>query len=657
MHNKTITIFLGSSITELKEERDKIKIMITDLNTKLEKRNITILLYACEQKDYIYNGRSQDDINTDVKRSDYSIFIIGKNMGERTREEFDIALDNYKKVNKPNILVMFKKVEEKKHDNVTEFQSFLSDELDYYYREYQNSDEAANIVAMLINKYCEDILESRADGIYLDGDKIYDYSSIEVVSNNLEIIKLKDNILKLNEHLKNNPNDEETKIEISKEVDLVNKLSKKLGTIHLSLLDSTGFGNTKEYNSALAEFKAGNTKTAIGYLEDKREERHEGLIEGYKSISQKLKNSVESLIKENALLIQLKNLEKVDNDGIKKLYEENILLERIAGLEPKSEYEYGNYLFGIIDYSNAFSHIFSYLLYQYNYRMHSNDQLYDLAKAYLRLGTIYSHLFQFDDALFCYQKSSMIHEEIYKKDNNLYLYERADAYNKLGNCCDDIKDYVNGEKYHQKAIDIYEAYSDSNKAIYELGYSYNKQGNIFRHKGIDNNDPEALEKALYYYNKNKEFTSRYDSQTNTQTLGINEKSIGLTYFALKDYKKAIEHFDESLSYLEDSYKKNISFIKFQYAKVSFHKAEALYLLDADEYEDDIIVLIHKNQEILEQMYTKKINLREVLFELYRSNNLLYKLKNKEKYLIASQKYKDELDNFVVNKVFSISKGF
>ena len=46
-----LNIFLGSSIVELKKEREAIKSMITDINSKLRKKNILIYLYACEQKD------------------------------------------------------------------------------------------------------------------------------------------------------------------------------------------------------------------------------------------------------------------------------------------------------------------------------------------------------------------------------------------------------------------------------------------------------------------------------------------------------------------------------------------------------------------------------------------------------------------------------
>ena len=81
-----LNIFLGSSIVELKKEREAIKSMITDINSKLRKKNILIYLYACEQKDLIYKGyRSQDELNDYVIKSDYSIFIIGKSLGEKNK--------------------------------------------------------------------------------------------------------------------------------------------------------------------------------------------------------------------------------------------------------------------------------------------------------------------------------------------------------------------------------------------------------------------------------------------------------------------------------------------------------------------------------------------------------------------------------------------
>ncbi len=661
-----LNIFLGSSIVELKKEREAIKSMITDINSKLRKKNILIYLYACEQKDLIYKGyRSQDELNDDVRKSDYSIFIIGKSLGEKTKEEFNIALDGFNKNNKPQIMVMFKKIPEYEKDHsVIYFQKELAEKYEYYYEQYETESDAAAIVASLINSISGELLVSQSDGVYIDGEKLYDYD--REINNNKQVNEIKTKINTLENKIKLDNTNEELKIELSNYQKKLFFLTNSINNILLSLADSVGFGVTNEYKKAVDFIKGGDTILAKSTLEYNSILRHKEYIDNILELRKTLINSVNALIKENNLLIKLKALERIDDLEIRKLYEENIALENYAGIEPISEYNYGDYLFGVTDYYKAFNHIYSYFSYLYYAKGQNNQKLYEMAKTILRLGTIYSHIFQFNDAKYCYSTSVKIHEELAKENAKLYILQRADSYNKLGNVCDDLKDYNLGEFYHNKAIELYkESYDDYKECKYELGYSYNKQGNIFRHKALEekNNNlfDEAnkdFEKALYYYNLNKSFTleNLMDSRKKKETLGINEKSIGLTYHSMGDYNEAIKHFNNSLEYFEESVSKKVLYVCFQYAKVLYHKSMSLYLSSPEDIDikDDIRDYLCDGQKYLLELYEKKINLREVLFELSRNYSLLYSIRKNNKYIEIKEKYDNELKELSSNKLFSIS---
>lgn len=111
---KRITVFLASSITELKEEREKIKSLITDINGKLYHRDITFIVIASEQSNFQFTGlRSQDKLNDELRQCDYCIFLVANSFNPGTKEEFDVASDSFLKYKKPFIQVIFKDIEDK----------------------------------------------------------------------------------------------------------------------------------------------------------------------------------------------------------------------------------------------------------------------------------------------------------------------------------------------------------------------------------------------------------------------------------------------------------------------------------------------------------------------------------------------------------------
>lgn len=109
---RTIKIFLASSITELKVERDDLSIYLAgaDIQNMFLADRVIIQLIRCED---IYSGNSgerpQEILNQRLRECNMSIFLFKTKAGERTQEELNVA----KKVQKEkehNIIVYCKNV-------------------------------------------------------------------------------------------------------------------------------------------------------------------------------------------------------------------------------------------------------------------------------------------------------------------------------------------------------------------------------------------------------------------------------------------------------------------------------------------------------------------------------------------------------------------
>lgn len=671
---KRIAIFLGSSIIELQEEREKIKSMITDINSKLMEREIFIYVLACEQKDFIYHGcRSQDEINLDVEKSDYSIFLFHKSIGKYTKEEFYTAVRHYNETKvQPKIIVMFKDTDNTlRTPELIQFKEELETKHEYYYLTYKNGDEASQVIANLIN-YQGDLFSYKNGEVFLDNEKIFDLNKNDAFLKNEYRIAIHHKMHQLDEAYQNASTEIKEKINQKKEklqkeyASVTNTLSKIL----LDVYDSVGFEYTKEYAKAIAYVKEGKTNDAQRELEyhfsKRRLEQNQEMDDMMKVVHHQYK----SIVKENQLLIDLKRLHHLDKqevDNIHQLYQDTIQLEQRYGQEPVTEYDYGNFLYAIKEYDDAFDHLSKYVAYAYFKSMYDQSNLYILAKGLMRLGTIYSHVRQFEDAKTCYQAVADIHENLMAKEGNIYVYERADAYNKLGNVYDDLKNYEKGEYYHNQAIAIYQKYLEKKPAIcgYELGYSYNKQGNIFRHKAMDVQDETIFQKAIQYYKMNEDCLNTYckNHENYFIALATNQKSLGLTYLAWNKPEEAFIHLNQSVNYYQHLSEQSVLKIGFSYAKVLFHLSEAMYALyiqdkTIDFDEDDIMDRLRENQHLLHTLYEMKNNLRDVIFELIRSYELMDKVRKKQKYSETIKGLKEELRQVNQKKFRSVLKiGF
>ena len=91
---QTIKIFLGSSITELKNAREEITAHITnDITNLFGLGNIAIQFVVCEDthSDYMGGMTDQDKIDNLLRSCDVSVFLIKEKAGDQTVHEYDVA--------------------------------------------------------------------------------------------------------------------------------------------------------------------------------------------------------------------------------------------------------------------------------------------------------------------------------------------------------------------------------------------------------------------------------------------------------------------------------------------------------------------------------------------------------------------------------------
>lgn len=107
---KKIKIFLASSIGELHLERLAVSELIGELNDSLIEEGIRIQLFMCEHHDTAIaaQGKQKEYNQFIMQPCDIFLNMYHKKAGEYTLEEFDVALETFRKHKSPRIYVLLK---------------------------------------------------------------------------------------------------------------------------------------------------------------------------------------------------------------------------------------------------------------------------------------------------------------------------------------------------------------------------------------------------------------------------------------------------------------------------------------------------------------------------------------------------------------------
>lgn len=133
---RKIKIFIAGS-KELIQERNYIKVLANDLNSKYSTNDVLVIIHSYEHFD-----DKQDEYNRFIsEEADIVIFILDGRIGEKTEDEFIKATNSLNKENRPEVMVFLHEFEEITPD-IARIQGLLRGCLgDRYYIEYSTLDD------------------------------------------------------------------------------------------------------------------------------------------------------------------------------------------------------------------------------------------------------------------------------------------------------------------------------------------------------------------------------------------------------------------------------------------------------------------------------------------------------------------------------------
>jgi len=141
---RNVKLFLASSYA-LKKDRDEIMLFLANKNRFLVKHGIYLELVRWEFLSSSFSDtRKQDDFNKELEESEIFTCLIYDRVGQYTKEEFNIAYQNYKQGKNPKKLYLYFKIlpKSKKEQAIEVFEFRKTVEQNQQiYREYKNSDQ------------------------------------------------------------------------------------------------------------------------------------------------------------------------------------------------------------------------------------------------------------------------------------------------------------------------------------------------------------------------------------------------------------------------------------------------------------------------------------------------------------------------------------
>lgn len=146
---KTIRIFIASS-SELKEDRDQLRMFVSQENDRLHKKGLYLEIVQWENfLDAISETRMQDEYNEALKQCDLVICLFFTKVGRFSEEEFDTAYELFKNEGKPKIWTYFKDASITTGSITDDFNSLLKfknklADLGHFYTRYTNIDNLFN---------------------------------------------------------------------------------------------------------------------------------------------------------------------------------------------------------------------------------------------------------------------------------------------------------------------------------------------------------------------------------------------------------------------------------------------------------------------------------------------------------------------------------
>ncbi len=553
-YKTTIKIFIASS-NELIKERKNCILIINQLN-KSHKHLVLEPVeweYDLIHSNYPEHKNIQAAINPLLKECTLGVFIFYSKIGKYTKEEFEYANAENKK-----LFTFFKLgFSPKKHElvaysNLLEFKESLNDIL--LYKEYTDLDDFEKQFYSTLNLY---LSESHKIIISKEGNS----TSLTLSQSNLELVKLlvekEREIKELKEGLNQLPDSSIQLQELIKEKEIIKnqllqteeikkQLAKDKKDLENQLAPQKAKDNLKA--KALEEIKKGNYTEAEFYLKESAKESINEAASTFYELG-KIKNiqlqfSEAFKYYEIAVKINPDNSLYLNEAGIlaRKLgfynqsidYHEksiNIKKRELPENAPELATSYNNLALAFEnkgEYNKAIDFLEKALIID---KLNQGEKHISISIRYNNLGTIYDSIGQYDKAIDYYERALKIGVEIMGED----YPEIAIRYSNLGLAYSQKGDFKKAIEYQEKVLSLDKKnYGEGHPNLatdYNLGLSYIDMG--------------EYDSAINYLETAIEIGKKFIGEEHPD-IAIRYGNIAIAYKRKKQYNKAIEYFRKSL---------------------------------------------------------------------------------------------------------------
>lgn len=363
-----IRIFLASSIIQFHNERLEIADCIRALNDRYVEKGLYFKLFICEdESEMISMTRKQDDYNEEIRGSDYFYMFVGDHLGQYTMEEFDTAVDTFRKKQSPRIYTYFYHTETA-GQFYHEFMEKLDRELGHYYSIFTNIDSIK--LHMLMELISDPRVGGKARVEFKNGAASVDDVPVVSLSRVPAFIKnkaLQESILQLKKldeefaalaiEFGKSPQDLSLLGKLSENAARRSELEKQIHDAEKLLFDLMRMTCDRieegswRVQQALKEIEAGNYEGALYILRDvqriKELENAQERILQAEEIRRSAMTDIENFIEENLLRIQTIELSGTGKERygeVVQIYEQNLDLYHKYKIGKESAIRYLQFL-------------------------------------------------------------------------------------------------------------------------------------------------------------------------------------------------------------------------------------------------------------------------------------------------------------------------
>ncbi|MFR7800443.1 MAG: tetratricopeptide repeat protein, partial [Faecalibacterium prausnitzii] len=520
---KYIKLFIASSIIEFAQERASLSDFIRLLNDIYVPRGIYFQLTICEDlSNAVAKDRKQAEYNQAIRESQYFYILFGRGSDRAddaiyTIEEFDTALDQFRKAGAPKIYTYFRQLPEGESasKNIRDFMNRLDQEIGHYYSTFGNVDTLKlNMLLELTRDQTVGGTVKVEDGMAsLDGHKMFSVADIPLYSKNETVQKLlaqkaqlEDEMSKLAlEYAKNPAGDAMQRLLANSEQR--NKVAEQLHTLEMDVLqlfrqstEKRQLGQSLNWRErdALQMIDMGNYEAARTLLEDQTWKKE---IRQAEEIIEIKKDAILEYISGQKTLIDTYEAEGNTAENARKIvavYEDITALATKHHIEPDVLYEYASFLRGQCQYQKSLE-IAQRL--EHWYVLEPDTSAVQRATLSNLMGLDYSAQNDFTAAENQYRKALEIRRKLAQMNPDDYLPDLALICNNLAILLGSTNAFKDAEKLYREALKIYRNLSEEDPDAYlpVLATNCNNLAVLYCNTGSFKEAEELYREALKIY--------------------------------------------------------------------------------------------------------------------------------------------------------------